>query len=199
MAWGARIKQRIFILSFDSVDLRDQQQLFCIETFDRGLLRTHGVYSNLGGFDTFQRFIMPTPYSKRSHNNFKKLFWNLNSVSEVVAFLPQCINLAALPMVRWFSIHPPRRVVEWTTAVDELNCPVSTSSVTSACWRLMQCCGNKRCSDPMTYGSESECANHYAPTLLNLMNIINIMRLRTATSQKKSKSRLLVDGLRLIK
>jgi len=45
---------------------------------------------------------------------------------------------AALPLVRCYFINLPRReLAEWTTAVDELNRPVSTSPVISACWRLI--------------------------------------------------------------
>jgi len=52
----------------------------------------------------------------------------------------RCVNPAALlPLVRYYSIRLPRRVAkaEWTTAVDKLIRPVSSSPVISACWRLI--------------------------------------------------------------
>jgi len=39
----------------------------------------------------------------------------------------------------WYAVTPfAFPGAEWTTAVDELNRPVSSSSVISACWRLMR-------------------------------------------------------------
>jgi len=40
-----------------------------------------------------------------------------------------CVNPAALPLVE--------QLAEWTTTVNELNRPVGTSPVISACWRMM--------------------------------------------------------------
>jgi len=55
------------------------------------------------------------------------------------SFFCSAVLPAALPLVPCNSTCPPRRVASWEnyTAVDELNRPVSTSLVISACWRLM--------------------------------------------------------------
>jgi len=55
------------------------------------------------------------------------------------AFLLHCVNPAALLRVRCYSICLPLRVASWVnySAGNELNRPVSSTPVISACWRLL--------------------------------------------------------------
>jgi len=92
-------------------------------------------------------------YHVRGSVNFRKVFksWKKSILKFILrigklvpvyrqGFLIRCVNPAALPIVRCYSIRPLRRgswLTEWTTAGDELNCPASTSPVMSAWWRLM--------------------------------------------------------------
>ena len=56
-----------------------------------------------------------------------------------IAFLLRCVNPAALPVVRCYSIRLARRVASWVdyTATRTESCTVGTTPVISACWRLM--------------------------------------------------------------
>jgi len=73
------------------------------------------------------------------HKNIIKVICNLYSGSEsyytCIWVKLHYVNPAALPLVHCYSILLPRRaaIAELTTAGNELNFPVSTASMISAC------------------------------------------------------------------
>jgi hypothetical protein len=56
-------------------------------------------------------------------------------------FLLCCVNSAALPLGHCYSLCLPRMVASWVDYSRQRteSCPVSTTPVISACWRLMNC------------------------------------------------------------
>jgi len=71
--------------------------------------------------------------------------WKATTYIYAMIYLLCCVNSAALPQVLCYSFHLPWRVASWVNysrQCNELNRPVSTTEVITACWRLMH-----RCSD----------------------------------------------------
>jgi len=98
----------------------------------------------------------------------QKLFCNLYSGSESYylyigrAFLLGCVKPAALPLVRCYSIRPPRKVASRVNCSSRRNESSSEHFVSDLSLLKADAVLG---FEPMTYGSESACATHLYTTV----------------------------------